>query len=217
MNRVASLMSFESDAACCCPVRICAEGGRSGWISAARREGEIPGRDATKIESNWPRLSSSACAVATSKMAIVAPPSELTLPNRAIPLIVNLRVGPWAATPIRSPTRKPCASAVPLSITSSAGPLAHRPSVSFIGLKRAACASNPKAKLGAPPMLIVLPWRSRSFARSASLCRAKIAPAAVSTPGTRRTRGRSDAGTVALPLFERSTTWRPEMIALVLR
>ena len=56
------------------------------------------------MTSNWPSLSSSCCAVGTSKTANVAPPIESTDPNLAMPETVMFRCGPSPATPILSPT-----------------------------------------------------------------------------------------------------------------
>ena len=56
------------------------------------------------MTSNWPSLSSSFCAVGTSKTANVAPPIESTDPNLAMPETVMLRCGPSPATPILSPS-----------------------------------------------------------------------------------------------------------------
>ena len=46
------------------------------------------------------------CAVGRSKIASVAPPSELTPPNLTMPTIRNRSTGPRVSTPIVSPTAK---------------------------------------------------------------------------------------------------------------
>ena len=71
----------------------------------------------------------------TSQIAIVAPPSELTSPNAAIPEIVYQRFAS-TATCTRSPTWKPAFFAVFWSITTWLGFAAHDPSTIFSGLKR---------------------------------------------------------------------------------
>ena len=53
---------------------------RSAAARATSCSEETPSRAATKIVSYCPRLPSSACAVGTSKTAIVAPPIEFTVP-----------------------------------------------------------------------------------------------------------------------------------------
>src|ERR687897_258863 len=66
--------------------------------------GVTPSRAPTRIESNLPRLRVSACAWGRSKIAAVAPPSDSTEPNVAVPTIVNRCDTPWVDTPIFSPT-----------------------------------------------------------------------------------------------------------------
>jgi hypothetical protein len=54
-----------------------------------------------------------------SKTATVAPPSESTEPNVAIPVMRYCCVAPWTAAPIVSPTANLPCYALPESITTS--------------------------------------------------------------------------------------------------
>ena len=114
----------------------------------------------------------------------------------------NDRLGPWAATPIVSPTAKWCFFAVWASITTSFGPVAQRPSFSFSGLKRGCEGSIPNPKVGLPFVWIALPFRPISVACVESPFRSTNAPDAAATSGIRRIRWRSACETVALPPFE---------------
>ena len=98
------LVSFDACFACCWPVRTCAVGGRIGWISLTSSCGVTFCFDATPIVSSLPILSNTRCAVGRSKIANVAPPSELRPPNFTSPTIRKVFTGPRAITPIMSPT-----------------------------------------------------------------------------------------------------------------
>ena len=79
--------------------------GSSGCRSPTQlRPARRPASPATEIDVERRRCASRPCAVGMSKTANVAPPSESTPPNFAMPVIVNCWIGPCAATPIVSPT-----------------------------------------------------------------------------------------------------------------
>ncbi len=98
-----------------------------------------------------------------SKIAIVAPPSESTEPNFAMPTIRYCLIGPSTEAPIVSPTAKSPCLALDESITIWCGPEAQRPSVRDIGLSLPAAGSKPKAKVGLPLEPSGLPSRPISF------------------------------------------------------
>ena len=97
-------ISLDSSFACSTPVRTVTSLPSSAWIRCVSCSGVVPSAAAAWTASSWPSLSSSCCAVGTSKIANVAPPIELRSPYLAIPTIVNSCAGPSAATPIRSPS-----------------------------------------------------------------------------------------------------------------
>jgi len=111
-------------------------------------------------------------------------------------------VGPFAATPIESPTAKCSFFAVSGSITTSPGRSAHRPASSFSGLNRGWAGSMPKPNVGEPELSIAFPSRPISFARVESPFRSMIAPAAAETPGCDSIFSSSACDTVAFPLEE---------------
>jgi hypothetical protein len=85
MKLVNSLISSLSSSASAVASRTWASSGRTGWISETSCSGVVPSAPATEIVSTWPSRSRSPCAVARSKMAKVAVPSELTSPIFAMP------------------------------------------------------------------------------------------------------------------------------------
>ena len=153
--------------------------------------GSTPSCAAACTASSSPSLSRSAWAVGMSKMAKVAPPSELTSPYFAIPTISNSWAGPSAATPIRSPMPRFSSSATPSSIASSSEPDGQRPSTRLSGLKRSysGAVSMPNANEGAPPVSIDSPSGLSSL-----VWKSVTEPVATSTPSTARTRSRTSSG-----------------------
>ena len=129
-------ISPEASSASSTPVRTVTSSPSSASIRLASSAGETPSSAAAWIASSCPCLSSSACAVGTSKIAKVAPPSELSSPYFATPTIRYCVAGPSAATPMRSPRAKSSSSARPSSITTSSPPDGQRPSTRLSGLKR---------------------------------------------------------------------------------
>ena len=144
----------------------------------------------------------------------MAPPRLSTSPKRTIPASVKLRTGPSPATFTCSPTRKPSASAVLTSITTSFGPEAQSPSTSRNGLKRSSSGSTPSPNVGLLPW-IASPCLSRIFAWFASPDRSRIVPAAASTSGSAWIRPRISGETVALPVCDHSTSFLPLTTASV--
>ena len=128
MNAMPSFVSAASAAACAAPVCTSAVAGSERLRAPrrpARRRDPVLRRDRDRVEAD--PSGSRACAVGTSKTAIVAPPIESTEPNFAIPVISYRLTAPSAATPIVSPTAKPWSLAVFASITTSSAPCAQLP------------------------------------------------------------------------------------------
>ena len=92
--------------------------------------------DAIPIVSSLPSLWKIRWAVGRSKIAIVAPPSELTPPKRTVPTMWNRCTGPRVSTPIVSPTPKCLLLAVFASIAISFGACGQCPVVRTSGLNR---------------------------------------------------------------------------------
>jgi len=182
-------VSFAACFASCWPVRTCAVGGSSGRTCATSWSGVTLGLPARPIESSLPCLRKTRWAVGRSKIAIVAPPSELRPPKRMSPVMWNRSRGPRASTPIESPTSKCLVEAVFVSIAISCGPFGQRPAVRTSGLKRwSPRGLTLNARFGAPPCETTLLSRPTSFASSL------MPPSATSTPGRPRTRASSDCG-----------------------
>ena len=177
-------ISPESSSACSTPVRTVTSAPSSPSIRRASSSAGTPSAAATWTASSCPSLSSSFCAVGMSKMANVAPPSELRSPYLAMPTTRYRRAGPSAATPTRSPRDRSSSSATPSSTTTSSPPEAHRPSTRLSGLKRSysGAVSRPNASEGAPPVSISSPSAFSSF-----VWKSWTEPVATSTPSTERT------------------------------
>ena len=183
--------SSESSLACSAPDRTVTESPSSRRRLATSSSGATPSSADACTASSSPSLSRSVWAVGTSKMANVAPPSELRSPYLAIPTISYSRAGPRAATPTRSPTASPSSSATPSSIASSLAPLGQRPPTRLSGLKRSysGAVSMPNAKDGAPPVSIDSPSGLSSL-----VWRSVTEPVATSTPSTPRTCSSTSSG-----------------------
>jgi hypothetical protein len=183
--------SAESSLACSVPDRTVTDVPSSLRMRATSSSGATPSCAAACTESSSPSLSRSAWAVGTSKMANVAPPSELTSPYLAIPTISYSRAGPRAATPIRSPTARFSSSATPSSIATSLAPDGQLPSTRLSGLNRSysAAVSMPNANDGAPPVSIGSPSGLSSLVWGSV-----TEPVATSTPSTARTCSRAFSG-----------------------
>ena len=113
MKVVNSAMSSELSCASSAPDLTCASAGSSGWMSETSSAGVEPSTPATEIASYWPSRSKSVCAVATSKIANVALPSDLTSPYCAIPTTSKSCFGFSVEIAIVSPRAKSSRSAVP--------------------------------------------------------------------------------------------------------
>ena len=113
-----------------------------------------------------------------SKTATVAPPSESTDPNFAIPVIRYCLTGPCTAAPIVSPTSNLPDFALALSITISRELVAQRPPVSVIGFNFPIPGSSPNANVGLPLEPSGLPLRPISLPVSELSLRLKIWPVA---------------------------------------
>ncbi len=80
MNARPSLVSFESSAACAALSCTSRPSGTSGATASTSSAADVPSFAAIEIASNWSGFCSTFCAVGTSKIASVAPPSESTSP-----------------------------------------------------------------------------------------------------------------------------------------
>ncbi len=183
--------SSESSLACSAPDRTVTDVPSSSRMLATSSAGATPSCAATCTESSSPSLSRSAWAVGMSKMANVAPPSELTSPYLAMPTISYSWAGPRAATPIRSPMARFSSSATPSSIATSSAPDGQLPSTRLSGLKRSysLAVSRPNANEGAPPVSIGSPSGLSSL-----VWKSLTEPVATSTPSTARTCSRTSSG-----------------------
>ena len=114
--------SSESSVACSVPDRTVTDAPSSSRMPATSSSGVTPSSAAACTASSSPSLSSSAWAVGMSKIANVAPPSELSSPYLAMPTISYCWAGPSAATPIRSPSARFSSSATASSIATSLAP-----------------------------------------------------------------------------------------------
>jgi hypothetical protein len=87
--------------------------------------------------------------VGVSNTASVAPRGLSTLPNRAMPEMVNCCGPAWVRTVTWSPTTKPSLSAVALSITTSVGVVGADPEARRSGFS-AGSSDQAKPSVGAP-------------------------------------------------------------------
>ena len=86
MASTMTLVSSASAAACCSESLTSRLAGTSGWTARTSSSDDVPSLAAIEMPSKRPFLSSSACAVGRSQIAIVASPSELTAPKVAMPV-----------------------------------------------------------------------------------------------------------------------------------
>ena len=80
------LVSAESSSACLALSCTCREAGTSGCTALTSCADEVPSFAWIEMPSQTPSLCSRLRAVSGSKIAIVAPPSESTSPNVAMPV-----------------------------------------------------------------------------------------------------------------------------------
>ncbi len=186
------------------PVTTSTPGGSAAAIDRCTVALSAPGLATTSTASNWPGCPNSACAVGMSNAASVAPARLFAVPNLAMPVMVNVRVGPFNRIRTRSPTENPYFCAVPRSITTSCGVVGGRPctrrraDMSWLG-------SNDSPSDGACPDETALPSWPMYCAKPVTV------PSASPTPGTARTVDTIDCGTVlrvALPPLPNCATPR---------
>ena len=184
-------ISLDCSSACSTPVRTVTSLPSSAWIRCASSSGVVPSAAAAWTASSWPSLSSSSCAVGTSKMANVALPSELSSPYLATPTIRNPAPGRARRRRCGRRAARSSSSATPSSTATSSPPLGQRPSTRLSGLKRAysGAVSMPNANEGEPPVSIASPSGRSSF-----VWKSCTEPAAISTPSTPRTRSSVSSG-----------------------
>ena len=115
-----------------------------------------PGAVTTLMSSSWPVSWAMACAVGSVNAARVAPARLFAVPNSAMPVMVNVWVGPAVRMRTCWPTEKSYFCAVPASITTSlevvGGPPAIRCRLEICGY-----GSKFTPRVGAPPVWIALP------------------------------------------------------------
>ncbi len=188
--RKPSELSSELVSVCACwaPVRTWASRGRIGLIWSTSCCGLVPLLAATLIESSWPGLENSRCAVASVKPVSVVPPSELAEPNLTIPEILRCSSGPSAWTPIGWPTFRCFLEAVLVSTTTPVAP-GQWPETSFSELSCGADGSTLEPSVGLEPNETVLPL-------STSCAVPETPPDASATPGSRLTRASNVSGKV---------------------
>ena len=163
----------------------------SAWIRCVSCSGVVPSAAAAWTASSWPSLSSSFCAVGTSKIANVAPPIELRSPYLAMPDDLELlrRAERGDADPVAELQVLVVGDAlVDGDLAVAAG---QRPSTRLSGLKRSysGAVSMPNANAGAPPVSIASPSGRSSF-----VWKSWTEPVATSTPSTARTRSSVSSG-----------------------
>ena len=152
--------SFSSFAACAAPVRTCALAGVTARNCSTSVGDETPCFACTEMAVKLSPRRNSFCAVRTSKIANVAPPSESTSPYRAMPTIFTGKMPASTATRVRTPIAKSCLAAAFLSITTSPSRAAQRPLVRCIGLYSPSPGLIPTPKVGFPPPPMILPCLS---------------------------------------------------------
>ena len=95
------------------PVTTSTSRGSTAAIDRCTAALSAPGLATMSMESNWPTSPISACAVGMSNAASVAPARLSAVPNFAMPVMVNVCVGPCNKIRTRSPTENPYFCAVP--------------------------------------------------------------------------------------------------------
>ena len=98
-----SFSSSASDAACACASLTWSVAGISGSIARTSWAGVVPSFAATEIESKRPSRLNRDWAVSTSHAAMLAKPSESTLPNETVPLSLYVCFLPSVDTTTLSP------------------------------------------------------------------------------------------------------------------
>ena len=148
----------------------------------------VPSAATTSISSKRPSRLSTSWAVGRVKPARVAPPRLPAEPKPMMPETVKVRAGPWSRTLTRSPTAKPCFSAVWASTTISFGPLGSRPERTVVPAWSSGAELIETPRVGAPPVVTGLPSLSTNWANPVT------EPSATLTPSTALTSLRTSSG-----------------------
>ncbi len=122
-----------------------------------------PGVVTMLTEFTWPASFSARCAVGSVNAASVTPARLLTVPNWAMPVIVNVRGGPASRTRTRWPTANPYCCAVPASMTTSSLVVGGRPAMTC-RFEIWGWGSKLTPIVGAPPVEIASPSRATNCA-----------------------------------------------------
>ena len=141
-----------------------------------------------EIDANSPSELKRRMAVASSKLAMVAPRTLSLLPNPESPTISNSSEPATTTILTVSPTASLLVSAVPRSIITSPFWEGARPSRILSGVSDSAPGTPESPKVGAPPFLIGSPSLSIICANPSTL------PAANSMPSTASTSSSTEAG-----------------------
>ncbi len=142
-----------------------------------------------------------------SNAASVAPARLFAVPNLAMPVMVNVCVGPWSRIRTRSPTENPYFCAVPRSMTTSCGVVGRLPCTKCKA-EMFWLGSKDRPSDGAAPEEMALPSWPMNCAKPVT------EPSASATPGTARTVDRIDCGTALrvapppLPNCATPRTWK---------
>ena len=115
-----------------------------------------PGAVTTLMLSSLPVSWAMACTVGSVNAARVAPARLFAVPNSAMPVMVNVWVGPVVRMRTCCPTEKSYFCAVPASITTSWAVTGAPPAIRW---RLENCGSGLKltARVGAPPVWMALP------------------------------------------------------------
>ena len=101
------------------PVTTCTPGGTTLAMACWTADLSAPGAVTTLMSSSWPGSWAMACAVGSVNAARVAPARLFAVPKSAMPVMVNVRVGPAVRMRTCWPTVKSYFCAVPASMTTS--------------------------------------------------------------------------------------------------
>ena len=180
-NESCFLMSSVLRLAAWSPVSVSSERGTTDATEERSAAGETPGSAWTEIWSSLPRRPPATRAAASVTVAELEPPPVVS-PSLEKPTMRKWRRRSGPTTPIVSPRCRLARSAVLLSSISSRGPRGWRPFTTVWASNGS--GTSEKRKLGANgvPSLSPLAFTRRTCVATP--------PAALRTPGTRRTRSR---------------------------
>ncbi len=161
-NPSAWLTALALSSATCLLLTTSTPPGTNGTMRSRSSTVETPAAALASMLSNRPTLLNKRWAVASSKMARVAPARLSASPNPVIPTTVNSSVGPRNRILIRSPRAKSCSRAVTASTTTSPPRSGSRPDRRVNGESPDLVQLKPR--VGAPVVLTALPCSSMNWA-----------------------------------------------------